>query len=343
MVLLEEFRLSFPSAYSDRPLRGGEKYLYILDGKMISEDFSGNKYDLQVGDVSYVAPGVGLSLCESPERGKGVARGIQIMMDCYREDKAAQPEHVLLKCDKIPQYYKKLGPKCSLSVKVVSGLAFGLQSPLNTLNQTLLLDVLVELNENQDHRVDLEVPDQHKCVLYVISGCLSVKGGLEVEAGSVAYLSSLRNQTLVSVEVKTVRGCRFILVAAKPHHQRIFQRGGFIMNSLEDMNKGMNDYRKKINGFERAAKWKSNYALTCTKDIELDTKFTPKVPHWTHREISHYKAGAESGRKDGFTQISPHGEIPKATGSDIKAYDEMKTHRFNSTHSPSIKDNIKDL
>ncbi len=48
-----------------------------------------------------------------------------------------------------------------------------------------------------------------------------------------------------------------VLVAGQPLNQRVVKYGPFVMNTEEEVNQAMRDFRTYSNGFERARGWES--------------------------------------------------------------------------------------
>jgi redox-sensitive bicupin YhaK (pirin superfamily) len=51
----------------------------------------------------------------------------------------------------------------------------------------------------------------------------------------------------------------FILVAGRPIREPIVQMGPFVMNTQEEIEQTMRDFKLGQNGFEKAKTWKSEY------------------------------------------------------------------------------------
>ena len=88
---------------------------------------------------------------------------------------------------------------------------------------------------------------------------------------------------------------------------------------MEEVNKKMNEYRKKEGAFAIMKNYKSFYSTHCLEGINKSC-YTPSN-EWKHYEISHFKAGA--GRKEGFKSIGEHSELAFEEKKDKMDYDEQ--------------------
>ncbi|CAI7744953.1 unnamed protein product [Closterium sp. NIES-54] len=51
--------------------------------------------------------------------------------------------------------------------------------------------------------------------------------------------------------------CRFVLIAGQPIGEAVVQYGPFVMNTKEEIEQALSDYRRGVNGFEKARTWRS--------------------------------------------------------------------------------------
>jgi redox-sensitive bicupin YhaK (pirin superfamily) len=51
--------------------------------------------------------------------------------------------------------------------------------------------------------------------------------------------------------------CFIVLIAGQPLDQKVFQYGPFVMNTQEEVQQALFDFRSYSNGFERARGWQS--------------------------------------------------------------------------------------
>jgi len=65
----------------------------------------------------------------------------------------------------------------------------------------------------------------------------------------------------VTIFNKRETSAQFLLFAGRPIGEPIVQHGPFVMNTREEIEKTIDDYRRGRNGFERAPGWKSKAGI----------------------------------------------------------------------------------
>ena len=73
------------------------------------------------------------------------------------------------------------------------------------------------------------------------------------------------------------------------------------MNTRDQVNEAIEDFKAFRNGFEKARGWKSKHARdgggmsSKTKRRETLTSYKVGLSDWTHPEVNHYKPGVPGG------------------------------------------------
>ncbi|KAF7254526.1 Pirin [Varanus komodoensis] len=71
------------------------------------------------------------------------------------------------------------------------------------------------------------------------------------------HTAVLDDEDCVRVENKDPEVSHFVLVAGEPLKEPVVQYGPFVMNTQEEIQQAIDDFRNARNGFERATTWKS--------------------------------------------------------------------------------------
>ncbi|CEL52404.1 Pirin OS=Rattus norvegicus GN=Pir PE=1 SV=1 [Rhizoctonia solani AG-1 IB] len=101
-----------------------------------------------------------------------------------------------------------------------------------------------------------ELPSGWTSFVYVLSGALFIQSET-ISSRTAAILSSDTNENYVCLGAEE-GGTEAVLFAAKPLNQPVARFGPFVMNTKEELQKALLDYRMEINGFENARRWKSS-------------------------------------------------------------------------------------
>uniref|UniRef100_A0A674DI65 Pirin n=1 Tax=Salmo trutta TaxID=8032 RepID=A0A674DI65_SALTR len=231
-LMLDEFKVKKPSGFPDHPHRGFETVTYVLKGVSAHEDFCGHSGLLKPGDLQWMTAGRGVVHAEMPVSEEPV-QGLQLWVNLRREDKMVEPQYQELKDSQVPKPSRE-----GVTVAVISGQALGVQSKIFTRTPTLYLDF--KLDGGSKH-------------------VQPVPSGPEAEQQKVEphHTIVFDDGDCIAVENKTSEVSHFVLIAGQPINEPVVQHGPFVMNTEEEINQAVRDYRTGTNGFERAKAWRS--------------------------------------------------------------------------------------
>jgi redox-sensitive bicupin YhaK (pirin superfamily) len=246
-LMLDEFYSDDPNDYiagfPAHPHRGFETVTYMLDGHMRHEDHLGNRGDLGPGDVQWMTAARGIIHSEMPQQSAGRMRGFQLWVNLpsrekmkparYRDIPSAQ-----IPCVKLPQ---------GGEVKVIAGTleldGDGTSGPVNTRDAKLSTDPLyLDVRLPAAAEFSAPVAAGYNAFLYTYEGSVHVgpAGATEPLAHRAAGVLSDGDGVRVQAGAD---GVRFLLLAAKPLREPVVQYGPFVMNTREEIEQALADYR----------------------------------------------------------------------------------------------------
>ncbi|PIA38358.1 hypothetical protein AQUCO_02800206v1 [Aquilegia coerulea] len=245
-LLLDEFSISAPAGFPDHPHRGFETVTYMLEGAVTHEDFQGHKGTIHEGDMQWMTAGKGIVHSEMPAA-QGTQKGLQLWLNLSSKHKMMEPRYQELQSKDIAEVARD-----GVKVRVIAGEALGTQSPIYTRTPTMYLDFTLNPGANLQQLI----PSTWNSFVYIIEG--------EGHFGSTMSSSITAHHVLVlgpgdGVEVlnNSSELLRFILVGGEPLGEPVVQLGPFVMNTQEEINMTLEDYRNCTNGFEKAKHWQS--------------------------------------------------------------------------------------
>uniref|UniRef100_A0AAZ3S481 Pirin n=1 Tax=Oncorhynchus tshawytscha TaxID=74940 RepID=A0AAZ3S481_ONCTS len=241
-LMLDEFKVKKPSGFPDHPHRGFETVTYVLKGVSAHEDFCGHSGLLKPGDLQWMTAGRGVVHAEMPVSEEPV-QGLQLWVNLRREDKMVEPQYQELKDSQVPKPSRE-----GVTVAVISGQALGVQSKIFTRTPTLYLDF--KLDGGAKHVQP--VPSEFILFSIALSG-----PDAEQQKAEPHHTIVFDDGDCIAVENKTSEVCHFVLIAGQPINEPVVQHGPFVMNTEEEINQAVRDYRTGTNGFERATAWRS--------------------------------------------------------------------------------------
>ncbi|WP_027896399.1 pirin family protein [Zestomonas thermotolerans] len=237
-LMLDEFGSENPDDYiagfPPHPHRGFETITYMLEGHMRHEDHMGNVGRLKSGGVQWMTAARGVIHSEMPEQEEGVMRGFQLWLNLPARDKLGDPGYRDFAPEEIPRLRTAVG----VEVVVIAGRFDDGHEQL---------DGAVQRPHTEPQLFDLQLPagstlrprllDGHRVLLYVYEGEVQVNG-TQVGRSRLVRLSEQG-----SLELASTSGARVLLIAGRPLGEPIVQYGPFVMNSREEIEQALRDYR----------------------------------------------------------------------------------------------------
>ncbi|WP_020209728.1 pirin family protein [Gilvimarinus chinensis] len=241
ILMLDEFNsdeaADYLAGFPSHPHRGFETVTYMLDGHMLHEDHMGNRGDLRAGDVQWMTAGRGIIHSEMPQQLEGRMRGFQLWINLPAAEKMQPAAYRDIAAADIPLQQLANGG----SVKVIAG-EFSDENAETTTGaisgrstQALYWDIQLPEGET----LKLSLPEKHHVFIYPYEGKLLVGADERELPSSQAGLLSEGD----SLQLKAKSQTRFLVVGGKPIGEPIAQYGPFVMNTADEIDQAINDYR----------------------------------------------------------------------------------------------------
>lgn len=242
-LMLDEFGTENPDDYiagfPPHPHRGFETVTYMIDGHMRHEDHLGNVGELKSGGVQWMTAGRGVIHSEMPQQESGRMRGFQLWINLPAREKMRPAAYRDIPADKLPT--EDLGH--GVQLKLIAGRAEvagkSLAGAINSQPGDMATDPLfADLTLPAGARQRLAVPRGHNAFVYAYEGTANI-GGTAL-ARQIAGI--LGDGDYVDIEAGS-DNVRLILVAGKPLGEPVEQYGPFVMNTREEIEQALQDYR----------------------------------------------------------------------------------------------------
>lgn len=247
-LMLDEFYSDDPRDYlagfPSHPHRGFETVTYMLDGHMRHEDHLGNRGDLGPGDVQWMTAAAGIIHSEMPQQTEGRMRGFQLWLNLPSKEKMKPAQYRDIPSREIPAMELASGGK----VKVIAG-AYQLagrivEGPVNREGAKITTDAsYFDVHLPAGEQFLAPVAPGHSAFLYVYEGSVNIGPSGAAKAIPQRAAGVLSDGDSVRVVAKDSEA-RFLLLAAKPLHEPVVQYGPFVMNTREEIEQAIADYRE---------------------------------------------------------------------------------------------------
>jgi quercetin 2,3-dioxygenase len=246
-LMLDEFYSDDPDDYlagfPAHPHRGFETVTYMLDGHMRHEDHLGNRGDLGPGDVQWMTAARGIIHSEMPQQTEGRMRGFQLWLNLPSREKMKPAHYRDIPAREIPKIALASGGE----IKVIAG-SLELQGsrvsgPVNGAGTELATDPLyLDVRLPAGAEVALPLDSARSAFLYAYDGSAEV--GAPGREKPLPHRAAGVLSDEGDVRVRAGRdGVRFLLLAARPLREPVVQYGPFVMNTREEIEQALADYR----------------------------------------------------------------------------------------------------
>jgi quercetin 2,3-dioxygenase len=227
--------------------RGLQVDPFLMLDEFYSDDpkdyIAGFRGDLSPGDVQWMTAARGIIHSEMPQQSEGRMRGFQLWINLPSKEKMKPAHYRDIPAQQIPSLQLASGA----SAKVIAGSVVlegaSVSGPVNGPDAPLSTDPLY-LDLKLPAGVELTVPVSrgHNAFLYVYEG--EAKVGEPQGARTLPYRAAgvLSDGDAVQVQGGE-RGAQLLLLAARPLREPVVQYGPFVMNTRQEIEQAVEDYR----------------------------------------------------------------------------------------------------
>ena len=243
-LMLDQFDTQNPDDYiggfPDHPHRGFETVTYMLEGRMRHRDHLGNEGLLKPGGVQWMTAAHGIIHSEMPEQVEGAMRGFQLWLNLPAKSKLGAAGYRDIEPADVP----RLTTADGVEVTVIAGRFDDGRSVVEGAVQRPDTEPqYYDLKLPAGAALNLALPRSHRVLLYVYEGALQVEAerGGEVGTNRLARLGEGD-----AVRLASANGARVLVLAGKPLNEPIVQYGPFVMNSRDEIEQALRDYRDGV-------------------------------------------------------------------------------------------------
>jgi redox-sensitive bicupin YhaK (pirin superfamily) len=242
-LMLDEFSSMNANDYiaglPDHPHRGFETVTYMLDGHMLHRDHLGNQGDLKSGAAQWMTAGRGIIHSEMPQQTSGRMRGFQLWINLPAKEKMKPGAYQDIQPDQIPIMNLLNGG----TVKIIAGKTeIEDQSIAGPIQRTSTEPLFLDIRLPAGAELMLPIALGHNAFVYPYEGQLKIGLGTEKQilATHCAGLLSEGDHLAIQADDENLA---VLLLTAKPLHEPIVQYGPFVMNTHEEIEQAIADYR----------------------------------------------------------------------------------------------------
>lgn len=220
----------YVAGFPEHPHRGFNTFTYMLEGHMRHGDSMGNKGDLGPGGAQWMKAASGVIHSEMPQQVEGSMRGFQLWINLPAQEKMSEPAYQEIRPESVPEIINE-----HQRIRLLAGSYQGRSGPVvDPHTQAQILDITLPQSAGFTH----SLAHEHNALIYVFEGNAQIAES-DIPQHHLAVLSAGETVQITAGE----HGARFLLVAGRPLGEPIVQYGPFVMNSREEIEQAMADYR----------------------------------------------------------------------------------------------------
>jgi redox-sensitive bicupin YhaK (pirin superfamily) len=235
-LMLDAFGSDDPNDYiagfPDHPHRGFETITYMLAGRMKHKDSAGHEGLLENGGVQWMTAGRGVIHSEIPQQENGVMEGFQLWLNLPGRDKMQAPWYRDFAAAELPRFAAD-----GVTAVVIAGEGHGV---VGAVIREATAPIYLDLHLDAGARYAQPLPAGHNAFVYTYRGEVTV-AGRDVPAKRMAILANDPEADGVVIEAEAA--AKVLLVAGRPLGEPIAQYGPFVMNTEEEIQQAVSDYR----------------------------------------------------------------------------------------------------
>lgn len=220
----------------EHPHRGFETVTLLYQGELEHRDSSGSHGALGPGDVQWMTAASGIVHEEFHSqkfaREGGTLEMVQLWVNLPAEAKKSPPKYQDLRDNQFPRIEIPGGGV----VRVVAGELQGARGPASTFTPINVWDVQLTAGGV----LDAQVPEGHTAIAIVQSGQATVNGQL---AQAVELVQFERDGEAIHIEATESGASRVLVLTGQPIGEPVYGQGPFVMNTREEIEQAMADYR----------------------------------------------------------------------------------------------------
>ena len=224
------------AGFPEHPHRGFETVTYMLEGSMLHRDHLGNEGHLETGGVQWMTAGRGVLHSEMPQQDNGLMHGFQLWINLPASEKMKPAAYQEFDAKEIPEV--NLSEQSLLRV-VAGDYEHEGEKVTGPIKGISTEPVFYDLRLAAGEAFETQIASDRNIIVYVVKGAVSIQ---DMER-SVPEKHLIRLTGGEALKITAESDALMLIIAGKPIGEPIVNYGPFVMNTKEEIEQAMMDYR----------------------------------------------------------------------------------------------------
>jgi redox-sensitive bicupin YhaK (pirin superfamily) len=225
-----------PRGVGEHPHRGFETVTIAYQGSVGHRDSAGNSGVIYPGDVQWMTAASGVVHEELHEaeftKNGGIFEMVQLWVNLPKGQKMSKPRYQGITKEQIPVVELPGGGHA----RVIAGELLGRLGPAKTFTPVNLFDVILKAGE----RFELPLPEGHNAAVVLRKGDVLING-TDTLSGEALIAPLSEEGDGVTLEAKA--DAQLLILSGEPIAEPVASYGPFVMNTREELQQAVEDYR----------------------------------------------------------------------------------------------------
>jgi redox-sensitive bicupin YhaK (pirin superfamily) len=221
--------------FGPHPHRGFETVTFVLDGDVAHRDSAGHESIIGAQGVQWMTTGSGLVHSETSSDAFKASGGrmeiLQLWINLPARLKMTAPRYTGLQGSDIPLLSADDG---RVQIQLIAGELDGQRSAFAPLTDVSVQTITMQASG----KCHLAIPLSHNIFFYVVRGAVTVNG---VQAQQRSLIEFENNGE--ALDIDAVSDALLVLCHATPYGEPVVSYGPFVMNTQEEIQTAIDDYR----------------------------------------------------------------------------------------------------
>lgn len=221
------------------PHRGFAPVTFMLQGEGYHKDNAGHDETVKAGDVQWMFAGKGVLHSEGPSQNildnGGTQEFVQLWINVPKANKLDEPTYQSATKDQLPKVLQQDG----INLRLASGNYDGATGPIKTF--TPVISMVGEISKGK--RVQFTATPGYWTLLYITKGRICVNQET-VDQQHLVIFEKENDEIIVIAEEDT----QVLFLSAEPIDEPVAAKDNFVMNTQEETEQAIADYKNGVFG-----------------------------------------------------------------------------------------------